>query len=508
MSPKRVTLVAAFACLLVLLMTIGGCSEEKGEKPKTDTDPPELVSATAVDVIHVNVTFNEKLDETTAEDPANYTITPEMVTSSVTLPAVVGAVLLEDEKNVLLETGAQIDHGYVLEVSGVEDLAGNAMEAQTTSFTGTTQGDTTAPVLVRTIPAQSASGVDTLATVTMEFSERMNTASVESNFGLESANDPGHDVVGSFSWEDNDTRGIFTPASPLDYLTIYYAYIGSGAMDAAGNGLEWDHYWQFMTGAGGVVTGTISYSPLTPQDVSQVYGGVFVGLFDEPCFDEPVIETWVESLGSYTVGPAPPGTYYVAAALDENEISVGEPVGMYDPDKDEAPNPVVVEAGQTTGGINLSLDYEFKLCTVSGTITKSPDVTESDTTYVLFFPEDPTRGESVDPLGMAVLPDGTGPYTSSPLFFGCYYVICFMDINGNGELDFVGDMPAEPIGLYGEWTSGHEPALERVFVIDDVTDIDMMLEDVTGYAVPPILVSRVRDMVRSGSASVSFLRRD
>ncbi|KPJ60352.1 MAG: hypothetical protein AMJ46_07215 [Latescibacteria bacterium DG_63] len=498
MSLRRIISVVAVVSLVLTLMWLGGCTEKSTGKPERDTTPPNLVSANAIDEIHVNVTFDEKLDEVSAEDAGNYTITPSLVYSEATsLLLVVSAVLLADEKNVLLETDPQIDFGYILEVSGVKDLAGNAMEAQTTDFTGTTQGDTTAPVVTGTIPADDARDVDTLTTVTIEFSECMNTSSVEGSFGLVNANDLGYSIPGSFSWEANDARAIFTATEALEDLSMYYASIGTGAMDVSGNPFESEYPWSFVTGNGGAITGTVTYSPLLTQGVTQVSGPVFIGLFDTPCLTEPVMEAWSESLGPYTVDPVPPGTYYVASVLDVNdngEVDIGEPAGMYDTDLDTIPDPVVVVAGKTTGGIDISLDYEFRLCTISGTITKSPDVTESDTTYVFFFMEDPTAGEEVDLVGYAIVPDGTGPYTSTPLRFGCYYIICFMDLNGNGELDFVGDVPAEPVAVYGELPHGGGPVLIPVFVVDDVTGVDMELINYPYATVPPLSASRARDI--------------
>ncbi|UCF78379.1 MAG: Ig-like domain-containing protein [Candidatus Eiseniibacteriota bacterium] len=508
MSPGRVTSVATLVFVVLLVVSLGGCSEKSSQKPERDNTPPELVSATAVDEIHLNVTFNEKLDETSAEDAGNYTITPSLVHAEATgLLPVVSGVLLQDGENVLLETDPQLGFDYILEVSGVKDLAGNAMSAQTTEFSGSTQSDTTSPVVTRTIPADGAWDVDTLTTVTIEFSERMNTGSVESNFEILEGPFGGYSLPGSFSWEANNSRAIFTPADPLEDFAAFHASVGTGATDVSGNPLESEYSWSFETGEGGTVTGTISYSPFIAQGESQVYGGVFIGLFRQPCFFEPDVQGWSEALGPYTVEPVPPGTYYVAAALDVNgneDIDLGEPAGMYDPGQDGSPDPVVVTAGKTTRGIDLSLDLVYRLCTISGTVSKRPEVTESDTTYALFFMEDPTAGGEADPWGMAVLPNGTGPYVSTPLPFGCYYIICFMDLNGNGELDFVGEVPSEPVGIYGEVSGQGEPVLTPVFVVDDVTDIDMTLFYFDGPTVPPFSLSRMRAIVPRTSWESGF----
>ncbi len=506
----RITLIVALVSLVLALVWFGGCSEKSTGGPERDTFPPNLLSATAVDQIHVNAQFNEKLDETTAEDATNYVINPTIITTGQGLLPVVSAVLLEDGANVLLETSPQLGIAYNLQVSGVKDISGNAMEVQSTNFSGSTQADTTAPVVVSTVPGNGARDVDTLATVTIEFNERMNTSSVESSFYLESANDPGPSIPGSFSWEANNTRGIFTPTHPLEDLTLYYAWIDTGATDAAGNPLESEYSWNFVTGNGGAITGTVTYQPFSPQGASQVVGPVWIALFDEPCLYSPVMYKWVDELGPYTFDPVPPGTYYVVAILDVNDNEdgdLGEPVGIYDPGRDSIPDPIGVVEGQTTSGIDVSLDFEFRYCTISGTVTKSPDVTESDTTYVFFFQQDPTVGDQVELYGLAIVPNGTGPYTSTPLWYGCYYILCFMDLNGNGDLDFVGDVPAEPVGWYGDQLPGGEPQLTPVWTLRDIVGIDMELMNFNGLTVPPVSASRARDLLASRGRRGGFLQR-
>jgi uncharacterized protein (DUF2141 family) len=508
----RITFIVALVSLALALVWFGGCSEKSTGGPERDTFPPDLVSAVAVDEIHVNATFNEKLDETSAEDATNYTIIPTIITSgSTVLLPVVSAVLLEDGMNVLLETGPQLGLIYSLQVSGVKDLAGNTIGEESTNFNGSTQADTTAPEVISTIPADAARDVDTLTTVTVEFNERMNTTSVESSFYLESANDPGPSVPGSFSWEANNTRAVFTPTHPLEDLTLYDAWVDTGATDASGNPLESEYSWSFVTGNGGAISGTISYHPFSPQGASQVVGPVWIALFDEPCFYSPVMSKWVDELGAYTFDPVPPGTYYLVAIMDVNgnqEEDLGEPVGMYDTGLDSIPDPIVVVEGVSTSGVDVSLDFEFRYCTISGTVTKAPDVTESDTTYVFFFLQDPTVEDEVELSGLAIVPDGTGTYTSTPLWFGCYYIICFMDLNGNEDLDFLGGVPAEPVGWYGEQSPGFEPVITPIWTLRDIVGIDMELMNFASSTVPPVSVSRLRDIMssRRGEGGLSLRR--
>jgi hypothetical protein len=232
------------------------------------------------------------------------------------------------------------------------------------------------------------------------------------------------------------------------------------------------------------------------------YTWVFIGVFRDACLTEQIASGAIEAPGEYTVDPVPPGVCYVGAFMDLNHSEnpdIGEPGGVYDPNHDGKPDPIVVSIGQTRTGVNFELEYQFQLSTISGTVTKNPDVTQSDTTYVVFFTSDPTQGQSGDPVDIRVIPSGTGAYVSSPLPFDCYYVICYMDINHNHELDMINNMPAEPVGLYGQIVQG-QPVLTPVFLIENKVAVNMTLFHFTGYS-PPF-----RIFARPGGASMSLNR--
>ncbi|MDR1974822.1 MAG: lamin tail domain-containing protein [Bacteroidales bacterium] len=94
----------------------------------TDTEAPTFTGASALSATTVLLSFNEGLDATTAQDVANYTITPSLAVSA--------AALTETKKGVTL-TVASIAPAttYTVSVTGVKDLAGNAITtAQTQTF--------------------------------------------------------------------------------------------------------------------------------------------------------------------------------------------------------------------------------------------------------------------------------------------------------------------------------------------------------------------------------------
>ena len=97
--------------------------------PSADLDAPEIVSATALSDSLVQVIFDESLEQTSAENQLNYTISPTLNVTSAIRDSVNNNV-------VLLYTELQSALTYYLSVSGVTDLSGNITSGQSASFTG------------------------------------------------------------------------------------------------------------------------------------------------------------------------------------------------------------------------------------------------------------------------------------------------------------------------------------------------------------------------------------
>lgn len=90
-----------------------------------DNQAPIIGTVIANDKDWIEVSFNEKIDKTTAENIANYSLTSGI--------NIVGAYLYGGTKVLLLVTGMQaID--YTLTVSGVKDLQGNSMAGSSKVF--------------------------------------------------------------------------------------------------------------------------------------------------------------------------------------------------------------------------------------------------------------------------------------------------------------------------------------------------------------------------------------
>jgi hypothetical protein len=95
-----------------------------------DTQAPSLLSASALSATEVDVFFSENLDETTASDPANFSLD-----NGIGQPA---AAFLDGVNKTLVHLSLalplQSQTTYTLTASGLADLAGNMALAQTASF--------------------------------------------------------------------------------------------------------------------------------------------------------------------------------------------------------------------------------------------------------------------------------------------------------------------------------------------------------------------------------------
>ncbi len=93
-----------------------------------DTQPPLLLSALADSVKKVRVVFDEDLESASAENPANY-----FINNGIGQP--LSATLSADKKTVALSLQNALATGaYILQTTGLKDIAGNESGTQTTDF--------------------------------------------------------------------------------------------------------------------------------------------------------------------------------------------------------------------------------------------------------------------------------------------------------------------------------------------------------------------------------------
>jgi len=128
--------------------------------------------------------------------------------------------------------------------TGAKDLAGNPISSNYSwSFTSAGTTDATAPTVVTVNPANNGTNVAVNSKVTVNFSEAMNSSTINSStFTLKQGSTS---IVGSVTY--SGTMAIFTPGSNLAANTIYTGTITTGAKDAAGNAIASNYTWSFTT---------------------------------------------------------------------------------------------------------------------------------------------------------------------------------------------------------------------------------------------------------------------
>ncbi len=140
--------------------------------------------------------------------------------------------------------------------------------------------DITPPSVTSVSPAGGATGVSVNTSITANFSENINSNSVNSTNGQLKA---GASVINA-NLSVNGNRIVFTPAAPLQNATVYTITLKggvSGIKDMAANPLANDYTWSFTTSSGssgGLYT--IFKSTDTPQEptVNDRQGGIVLGI--------------------------------------------------------------------------------------------------------------------------------------------------------------------------------------------------------------------------------------
>lgn len=106
-------------------------------------------------------------------------------------------------------------------------------------------GDTVAPTVSSTNPADGATGV---AVITASFSEAMNASTITTtSFAVTGSG--ATSVTGTVAYDASTGIAKFTPASALALGSAYTATITTGVKDLAGNALASNHVWSFTTSA-------------------------------------------------------------------------------------------------------------------------------------------------------------------------------------------------------------------------------------------------------------------
>jgi Big-like domain-containing protein len=218
----------------------------------TSTFPGDAATDVAVNR-KITATFSEELNSSTLT-AANFTVTGPGITPVPGTVNYLARTAVFSPSN-----GLGSNTTYTAKVgTGVRDLAGNALQAKTWTFTTGANADVTAPTLNSTSPAGGTVAIS--SPINVSLNEPMDPATITTaNFMVTG---PGTTPVkGVVAFDAITNTATFTrhnhfltpsvcdlaPASDLDHNTLYTATLTTGAKDLAGNALAGDLVWSFTT---------------------------------------------------------------------------------------------------------------------------------------------------------------------------------------------------------------------------------------------------------------------
>jgi hypothetical protein len=202
-----------------------------------NTLPVASIDGPATDNVGIPVTFTGA----GSSDPDGQGLTFRWVlvarpagSSATLLPAGADTATMTADVEGLYEVGLRVDDGL------------DSSALVTRSFT---TSDTTPPTVNTTVPTSGASGVGIGSTITVTFSELMDTSTITGATFVLTGGGGGVTGTISFATSSGMTLATLTPSSPLAYATTYTGTVTTGVEDLAGNPMGQNHVWTFTTEA-------------------------------------------------------------------------------------------------------------------------------------------------------------------------------------------------------------------------------------------------------------------
>jgi hypothetical protein len=213
-----------------------------------DSIPPSVFTTSPADgatnidpSTSVLVTFSESIQPTTVNN------------NSFIIKSFAGSQIDGDIS--VLESGAQAtfkpSNNFVANgtytatlTTDITDLSGIPLsEAYIWTFE-TGEGDTVAPTIITTSPLPGSTDVSLNASIKVTFSELMHPLSITTDTFIlfDATNNRINGVV-----SPSGSYATFAPSSPLQQNSLYTAMVTTGVTDYAGNSLENDYSWSFIT---------------------------------------------------------------------------------------------------------------------------------------------------------------------------------------------------------------------------------------------------------------------
>ena len=245
-------------------------------------------------------TFSEAMSPATITAPGTFTVAPSAggapVAGTVSYVAAANTAIFTPAANLTAST-----HYTATITTAAQSAAGNPLAGNFAwSFTTGIAANTTAPIVVSTVPASGAIDVPTNTILTATFSKPMDptTITAAGTFTLAVAGPDGAAVAGTVQYAG--TSATFTPASTLPAATEFTATITTAAEDLTGNALAANFVWSFTTGAGPDTT------PPTITLTNPADAGMNVALTQtvNATFSEPMNPATILAPGTFTLAVA------------------------------------------------------------------------------------------------------------------------------------------------------------------------------------------------------------
>src|SRR5271154_4429332 len=202
--------------------------------------------------------------------------------------------------------------------TAAQSAAGNALAGNYAwKFTTGIAANTTAPIVISTVPASGAIDVPTNSILTATFSKVMDptTITAAGTFTLAIAGPNGASVPGTVQYAG--ASATFTPASPLPAAMDFTATITTAAEDLSGNALAADYSWSFTTGAGPDTTPpTITLT--IPADAAM---NVALTQTVNATFSEPMNPATILAPGTFTLAVAGTGGAAVSGTVSYDAVN-------------------------------------------------------------------------------------------------------------------------------------------------------------------------------------------
>ena len=449
------------ALSLALAVVACGDSPSSVSTGPTDTTAPSILAVTPRDINHVDVTFNEEVTKTSAENAENYLLVATgnaLMTMGVPGDTMYVTPVLEPGKRTVTITVRPAMYHLMMSLSvyGVSDTHGNRMNTPVQqSFASANDADQTPPEIFSRSPAPGTMNAAIGAPVVIQFSEPLEEYSFHASWDSDSGPvDYFLDVQG--------TTYTLTPRNLLAYDEQQTISL-SGIRDLIANGMA-NESWSFRT------TRVVDNTPPTvvstsPQDHAL---NVDVNSNISITFSEPVSQLHFTA----DLHPVPYGD---GSWSEDGKTFTYDPWDALDEDRQYTltvyPSGVFDLAGNTLSDVTtvaFSTGSSLASGRISGVIAGQPGTAAADPTGAIVV------AGWYQPIGYAPVA-GNDSYSITYLDDGPYALFAFKDTNLDGNPKGDGDA----IGAYGADPAAGDFDFDTVQIVGGahLTGIDFPIFD-------------------------------